>query len=175
MINTFILSNMTPQHDRFNRCTWRWLEENEREWAKLKGEIYVITGAILDHDGDGKRDADSNVPRIETLRRVALPSHFYKIILHTRPNTFVESMTFILPHVDNNRPFNQRNQVLQAHLDKIETVEALTGNTFLKSLAAEDPAKAQAVRRFKAQAMWSEPVKEPELLDQICNSWAGQQ
>jgi endonuclease G, mitochondrial len=174
MINTFILTNMTPQHDRFNRCTWRWLEENEREWAKLKGEIYVIIGAIFDSDADGKRDADNDVPRIETLHRVALPSHFYRIILHTRPNTFVESMTFILPHKDETQPFNQRNQVLKAHLDKIETVEALTGITFLESLAVENPVKAQAVRHFKAQTMWSEPEKEPDFLDNICNAWANQ-
>ncbi len=170
MINTFILTNMTPQHDQFNRCTWRWLEQNVRDWAKLKGEIYVITGAIFDHDGDGKRDRDSDVERIETHKRVALPTHFYKIILHTRPNTFVESMTFILPHVDDNPRFADRNEFLESHLEKIENVEALTGISFLEDLAAENLAKAQAVKRFKAQSMWTTPEREPKLLDNFCGS-----
>jgi hypothetical protein len=93
----------------------------------------------------------------------------HKIFLHTRPNTFVESITFILPHVDSNRSFNNhRNQFLKTHLDKIEIVEKLTGMTFLSALAAENPAKAVAVRNFKAQVMWPEPEKEPEVLDQFC-------
>jgi hypothetical protein len=77
-------------------------------------------------------------------------------------------MTFILPHVDSNPSFNNRNQFLKTHFDKIETVEKLTGMKFLSALAAENPAKATAVRNFKAPAMWSEPEKEPEVLDQLC-------
>jgi len=168
MINTFVLTNITPQHDWFNRCTWRWLEQSVRDWAKLKGEIYVITGAIFDHDGDGKRDRDKDVERIETHKRVALPTHFYKIILHSRPTTFIESMTFILPHVDINPSFSDRNEFLERHLKKIEDVEALTGISFLENLAAQNPAKAQAIKRFKAQSMWPTPEREPKLLDNFC-------
>jgi hypothetical protein len=75
---------------------------------------------------------------------------------------------FTLPHADSNPSFNNRNQFLKTHLDKIETVEKLTGMRFLSALAAENAAKATAVRNFKAQAMWSEPEKEPEILDQFC-------
>jgi endonuclease G len=108
MFNTFVLSNMAPQHDRFNRCQGRWLERDVRDWAESKEEIFVIVGAVFDRDGDGERDPDSSVERIANRNRVALPTYFYKIILHTRPNTFVESMTFPLPNIDENPGFDDR-------------------------------------------------------------------
>ena len=106
--------------------------------------------------------------RIETHRRVALPTHFYKIILHTRPNTFIETMTFILKHEDSNPRFGERQNFLRQQLASIADVEALTGITFLKELESENSAKAAAVRNVTASSMWSTVDREPEFLDNLC-------
>jgi len=47
MLNTYMMSNMAPQHCAFNRGTWLILEELVRHWAEEKKTIYVITGAVL--------------------------------------------------------------------------------------------------------------------------------
>lgn len=172
MINSFLLTNIIPQHDRFNRCTWRWLERNVRAWARDKGVVHVITGAVFDHDNDGKRDPDVDVPRIERHNRVALPSHFYKIVLHTNPGGDVETMTFLFPHQDSNPGFAERQTFLRRHLTNIATVERLTGIRFLADLDVENPEKAHTVRHLTASTIWRTGKQKANKRDADCDRLA---
>lgn len=172
MINSFVLTNMTPQHPKFNRCTWRWLEGNVRHWAAERSKVYVITGAVFDNDGNGVRDSHSATKRIETHNRVALPTQFYKIILHEKPNGYIETMTFLLPHRNSKPKFADRQTFLGKHLTTIAALEALTGSNFLAKLEADNPAKAKAVRQFKASSMWATEERPPDGIDKSCEDWA---
>ena len=151
MINTFMFTNMVPQHDRFNQRIWENLERFVRDWATLKGEIYVIAGSILDKDGNGQRDADSDADLVQPTDRVAIPTHFFKIVLHERPNGFIESMTFLLPHVDDSPTFQQAKPFLRNHLTNIDEIEELTGVDFLHGL---EDTKENAVENFTATELW---------------------
>ena len=42
-VNSYVLSNMAPQHRRFNRGIWKELEGLGREWAKTHETVYVTT------------------------------------------------------------------------------------------------------------------------------------
>ncbi len=156
MINTYIFSNMVPQHDRFNQVIWKRLEGYVRDWAVSKDTIFVITGAVFDRDSNGQRDDDATAERVDPRDRVAIPTHFYKIILHERPNGFIESMTFLLRHVDDT-PTGAvpSDRFLNDHLTTIDEIEALTGIDFLVGLRSENPAKEAAVERFVAAEMWA--------------------
>jgi DNA/RNA endonuclease G (NUC1) len=88
--------------------------------GKLRDKIYVISGSVFDQDGDGQRDADGDANLVQPTDRVAIPTHFYKIILHERPNGFIESMTFLLPHVDSSPTFQQAKPFLRNHLTNID-------------------------------------------------------
>src|ERR1043165_3450174 len=61
MINAYIFSNMTPQYKNFNRGVWEKLERMVRDWARVRGKVYVISGAVFDRDNDGKKDAENEV------------------------------------------------------------------------------------------------------------------
>ena len=63
---------------------------------------------------------------------------------------------------------------LKSHIVKIEEIEAITGISFLGELAAENPVKPQAIRRFKAQSMWQTEERVSNLLDYLCDSWESQ-
>ncbi len=154
MINTYMFSNMVPQHDKFNRGIWARLEGFVRDWAALRGEIYVITGAIFDKDSDGTRDSDSDATLMAPRNRVAVPTHFYKIILHERPDGFIESMSFLLPHEDKSASGRAGERFLEERLTSIDAIEALTGIDFLSALGMQNPTKEAAVERFKANRMW---------------------
>jgi DNA/RNA endonuclease G (NUC1) len=55
MVETFYLSNMTPQLGTLNRYGWADLEKRFRESARKRGTIWVVTGpAFIDDDGDGE-------------------------------------------------------------------------------------------------------------------------
>ena len=159
MINTYMFSNMCPQHDRFNRGIWARLESRVRDWARSKRQIYVITGSVFDQDGDQRRDDDGDAMRMESTNgnmRVAIPTHFYKIILHEKPNGFIESMTFLLPHEDSSPPGNQTDEFLESNLVSIDEIEEVTGIDFLVGLREMEngTAKELAVERFKATSLW---------------------
>ncbi len=101
-VNSYVYTNMSPQEDCFNRGIWLSLEHLTRAWAKKYGEIYVTSGAIFDRNDDNRRDADSNAMRMESRNgksRVAVPSHYYKIMLRKDRRGF-RAIGFLFEHND---------------------------------------------------------------------------
>jgi len=76
---TFLLSNMSPQHPGFNKRKWRDLGKAVRNLDSMSNvlEIYVLTGPIFDFESSieliGERD--------ENGIEVPVPSYFFKCIL----------------------------------------------------------------------------------------------
>jgi endonuclease G len=68
MSESFYLTNMMPQVPGNNRGIWKYLEENVRYWAQVKGEVYVITGALFEGN-------------VKMMNKVVIPSHVYKIVI----------------------------------------------------------------------------------------------
>lgn len=159
MANTFIMSNMTPQHCAFNRGVWRILEAVVREWATTKGTIYVFTGVFLNRDDDELRDADSDAWRmlseVSNERRVAIPSHQYKIVLYERPNGFIDTISLVLPNTDDKISNANSHQYLTDGIRSIDYIEARTGIRFLPDLANSNPNKERAVTAFLASVLWT--------------------
>jgi endonuclease G, mitochondrial len=155
MINTFVLSNMMPQHDQFNQGIWETLESAVRAWALEKGTIVVVSGAVFDADGNGSRDPASAAERVKPTDKVAIPTHFYKIVLHERPNGFIDSIAILLPHTDDEVPTSlsqpEKLAYLQDHIVSIDQVEAVTSYDFFPEMPA---IKQKAVERSVAAGLW---------------------
>lgn len=105
-VNTYVMSNMSPQHCRFNRGIWLSLEHLTRIWANNSqyGALLVTSGAIFDRDDTIGRDDDGEATRMESRNgneRVAVPSHYYKVILRQDENSW-KSVSFLLPHDNTN-------------------------------------------------------------------------
>lgn len=157
MINTFVFTNMAPQDDHFNRGVWRRLEQLIRQWAELKGDVYIITGSVFDTNGDGEPDSEDEIIRMEPLNNVAVPSHFYKIVLHERPTGFIENITILMPNNDNihmHATHAVKDEYILNNLTTIDNIEQLTGLDFLTDLP---DFKENAVERFKAFKFWDSP------------------
>lgn len=87
---------------QFNRGVWQILVTFVRHWGKDRKTLYVITGSILDRDGNGNRDDDSAAKRMKSnngKQRVAVPSHFYKIIASKRTDSSLDVLTIFKPPV----------------------------------------------------------------------------
>jgi endonuclease G len=155
MINTFVLSNMMPQHDQFNQGIWETLESAVRAWVVDKGTILVVSGAVFDADGNGTRDPATKAKRVEPRKKVGIPTHFYKIVLHERPNGFVDSIAILLPHTDNEVPKSlsqpEKLAYLQDHIVSINQIQDLTGYNFFPDMPAT---KQKAVERSVAAGLW---------------------
>ncbi len=92
MYESFLMTNITPQHKSFNAGEWNEIEKLCRKWARRYGEVYIVTGPILD-------EKPVHIGRAE----VTVPKAFFKAVLRlgTRPAT----IAFICSNDDSNRPW----------------------------------------------------------------------
>ncbi|MDP4281465.1 MAG: DNA/RNA non-specific endonuclease [Bacteroidota bacterium] len=115
MLESFYLSNITPQEPAFNRGIWEHLEEQVRQWAVDDKDVYVVTGTIL----------TPGLPAIGR-DRITVPRCFFKVILdYTEPD--VKGIGFIIPNKGSDLP-------LQHYAVTIDSVEKVTGIDFFYQL-----------------------------------------
>lgn len=116
MLESFLFSNMSPQRPVFNRGIWASLEAIVRGWADRYGEVFIVTGPVLD-----RTDLERIGPN-----RVSVPEYFYKAVLYWNEDE-ARCIGFILP--------NQRGEVpLASYACSIDDLEARTGLDFFPAL-----------------------------------------
>lgn len=123
-LDTFRMTNITPQRPDLNRKVWQRLEEVEADsFAPRFGSVWVTTGPIFDHD----------VARLKSSAQVEIPDACYKI--------------YAVPaEVNGGRPLLlallmpqgvQGNERLDSFVTTVDQVEALTGFDFFSELPDE--------------------------------------
>jgi endonuclease G, mitochondrial len=130
VINSFILSNMTPQYCQFNEGVWQMLENIVRLWAKADATVYVTTGSIFDGDNDGKRDADSAAKHMHSDNggeRVAIPTAFFKVIVHRKDDNTLETIALVIPNDQTDLDHQEAVDYIGRHVSTIAAVEKETG------------------------------------------------
>lgn len=176
VVNSFVMTNMTPQFCQFNRGVWEIFETLVRTWAGSRGTIYVTTGSVFDRDGDGKRDSDADLRRIQSdngKSRVAIPSHFYKILIHQQNDGTVESLAVLVPNDQTQLDKAEAVSYLESHIVSIADIEAVTGLKFFPNVAAADA----AFKQVRTSALWPFTGQPPHSapISASCKATAGYQ
>jgi DNA/RNA endonuclease G (NUC1) len=157
VINSFVMSNMSPQFCQFNRGVWQILESIVRLWATDRGTVYVVTGTVFDWDGDGSPDAASAVKRMKSSdgkARVAIPSHMYKIILSQAHDGAVDTLAVMLPNDRTNVDGDNAVKYIADHITTIAQIEAITGLTFFAQAGSSTADAVAAMKSTKPGALW---------------------
>lgn len=149
-INTYILSNICPQYPRFNRGLWARFEERVRKWARQFGAVYVITGALFDHNGDGQRDPDSAVKRIPPRYRVGLPTAFYKIIVRKKGAGW-DALAVVLAHKPDSSGNQKTADAMARGITSIDAIEKKAAVDFFPGLPDAEEARLESTR---AAGLW---------------------
>lgn len=100
---------------------------------------------MFDQDDDGARDPDHEAERMRT-GRVAVPTHFYKIILHERPNGFIDNVAILLPHTDENIPSDEYEEHLKEGITSIRSKRS-PGSTSRRICARSSSGPSRSMRR----------------------------
>lgn len=118
-LNSFLMSNISPQKPKLNQKLWQRLEEvGVKHFTKLKGQLWVITGPVF----------DANIQRLRNAWNVEIPDAFYKIYLLDRPQNTPIALAFLMPqNVRGNEPLDQ-------YVVSVDKIEELTGLDFFNSL-----------------------------------------
>jgi DNA/RNA endonuclease G (NUC1) len=151
MLNSYLFSNMTPQYSNFNRGIWQRLEGMVRDWVRERGTLTIITGAVFDKDNNQARDADADADRVAPLNRVAIPTHYYKIVVKKKSGG-PDAIAILLPHNNSKQSNGQYRAYLTQHIITIDEIEAMTGIDFFPALATNREAVMESSR---AAALWA--------------------
>jgi endonuclease G len=124
VLESFYLSNMTPQDSSLNRTRWRLLEEKVQKLAAARGELWVITGPLfVDEDRDGLVEFFAIGPH-----HVSVPTHYFKIVVAHRPaSEQLEAFAFLVPNRSPGEGFER-------WLTSVDEIERLSGLDFLPDL-----------------------------------------
>jgi len=115
MDETFFMSNMSPQYYSFNRGIWKKTEELVRDWTEEHEHLFVVSGPAAYFP-------DSVIGE----NRVAVPSHFYKVLLFKEGNR-CETAAFLIK--------NEKSSLKpKDFLVTVDSVEAYTGLDFFWEL-----------------------------------------
>lgn len=110
---SFLLSNMSPQHPMFNRGIWKDLEDWVRKEALKEKSIYIMCGPYF---------SETNTTSIGKSK-VSVPDGYWKIVLDETPP--VKTIGFILQ----NRNYGTKAS-LSPYSCSVEKIEKMTGLNF---------------------------------------------
>jgi len=115
MIESFLMSNISPQLPSFNQGAWHKLEKRVRLKAK-QSELYITTGGVL-NSVDLHRIGDN---------KVSVPDQFYKIIYDAKNQ---KMFAYLIP--------NKKLESLKKYVVTVDSIEVLTGIDFYPQLIDE--------------------------------------
>lgn len=130
MSECFYMSNISPQVASFNKNQWKKLEDQVRSWVTEKGEVYVVTGGVL-NNCKGSFGAD----------KISIPGEYYKVVLTTEPEYHV--IGFIMR---NEKSYNK----MESFVVNIDEIEIRTGIDFFPALpdGVEDDIESRIDKDF---------------------------
>ena len=115
MSESFLLSNMSPQEQGFNRGIWSRLETKVRDWAIKNDSILVITGPVL-----------KGIKKHIGKNHVGVPDYYFKVIADISAPSY-KVIAFLLQ----NRSLNGD---IMNYAVTVDSVERMTGYDFFPSM-----------------------------------------
>lgn len=123
---SFLMSNMYPQHGSLNRGIWKLLETSIRGWAVQTNQSYTVyVGAIY-----GAGDATIG-------NGVIVPHAFYKIVIN---NATGQVAGWLFPH---NKPYGNLGNDLTKFRTSISAIQQSAGVSFRYPANAKELAPGQ--------------------------------
>ncbi len=118
-LDTFMLSNISPQKPNLNRKWWQRLEAVEIEhFTQRYSPVWVVTGPVF----------DDNLEQLNSSDKVQIPDAFYKIYAGLSSLGSPQVLAFLVPQTV------KGNEPLDRYLVSVDEVEKATGLDFFSQL-----------------------------------------
>lgn len=164
VINSFVMTNMAPQHCRFNCGIWQMFETLVRIWGVQHKRFYIFKGAIFAFEGISLPEEIDDLPHMRSRNgseRVAIPSHFYKVLAYQDANNSLQTLSILLEHSNRRIAAKGAIKYLKSHTVTLEEVEAMSG---LKLF----PAWSGPIREAGPDKFWNTTKVNLKTLDSMC-------
>ena len=134
-LDSFLMTNVTPQKPKLNRKIWQRLEAIESShFTKIFDKVWVITGPIFDKD----------IEKLKTSSYIEIPDAFYKIYIGLKDNQPPKTLAFIMPQTV------RGNEPLTRYVTTIDEVEKQTRLDFSPKLEDVLEAKLESSKDIKS-------------------------
>ncbi len=137
MKESFYLSNICPQNPNLNGGVWKDLEEQVRDLASQKGNIYVVCGPIVN-------DTSTTIGE----NKVVVPQAFFKVLLQ-EDNGKIHTIGFVYENISGRKP-------MATYAMPVDEVEEITKIDFFPSLPNNIENKAESEIDF---SKWTISIK----------------
>lgn len=146
MLDSFFMSNISPQTPHINSGVWSSIEDFTRSVAKQHGKVCVITGPIFPEQGGDysivPMPHENNSIKAEG-GDIPIPVAFYKVLYTEKRGGMM--LGFVVPNEDG--VFAHYSQFARS----VATVERLTGFSFFPDV---DPLREEGLREECDIGMW---------------------
>ncbi|HHT00812.1 MAG TPA: DNA/RNA non-specific endonuclease, partial [Thiomicrospira sp.] len=144
-LDTFLMTNITPQKPKLNQKSWQRLEEViANDFSEWHGDFWVVTGPIFGEN-----------PKTLKNSGVQIPKAFYKILIKPSSQAMpAKALAFIFPQTA------KANASLMTFVTTIDEVEQQTGIDFFHKLDDEFEDNLEASKTPEAWRL-QEVAKRP--------------
>lgn len=138
-LETFLMTNITPQKPTLNQKLWQELEEKELyHFTQNAKELWVFTGPLF----------DTRSTSLKSSSRIKIPEAFYKVYVKILLDGTIETIGFIIPQSV------KANENLTKFSVSINEIEQKSGFDFLHTL--EDVLE-ERLEEHKDVKQWIKP------------------
>jgi endonuclease G len=150
---TFYLSNMAPQIPALNRQIWKELETQARDWAEKRGSAYIITGPMFYNTNEESAVTATGLVHYKVIGpdAVAVPTHFYKIIVAKDSLSQWQAIGFVLENRKYPTPKGGDHYHWEEFIKSIDWIQKRTGVDFMPEADRDEAKRLENT----ASALWN--------------------
>ena len=137
---TFFITNMQPQYNKFNAGLWEKMEEDVRTWANQSDTLYVCKGGTIDKSANIIEYVNRNSHQRTQVNdsHIPVPKYFFMAML-SRKGSQWQAMGYWVEHTNADRSNDNRKN----YAVSIDALESLTGIDFYCNLPDDIETKVE--------------------------------
>ncbi|QQR42980.1 DNA/RNA non-specific endonuclease [Myxococcus xanthus] len=136
MNESHLMTNIAPQHGNHNQQVWRTLEQGVSGLVNsLGGKAYILTGNLYLDDKGQPLPPEKRETTGAGERRLAVPTHNFKTVLHELPNGSLTMYAYLVPNTKDG-PSKKEDilPLLDSHRVPVDRIEELLGQDLYANL-----------------------------------------
>ena len=137
---TFFITNMQPQYNKFNAGLWAKMEEDVRSWANQSDTLYVCKGGTIDKSSNILEYIFQSSHQSTKVndKHIPVPKYFFMAVL-SRKGSQWQAMGYWVEQVNADRSNDNRKN----YAISIDQLESLTGIDFFCNLPDDIETKVE--------------------------------
>ena len=145
---TFYITNMQPQYNKFNAGLWAKMEEDVRTWANQSDTLYVCKGGTIDKKANIIEYVNHNSHQSSQVNNshIPVPKYFFMAVLSRKSGQY-QAMGYWVEQVNADRSSDTRKN----YAVSIDVLEDRTGIDFFCNLPDDIETK---VEKTLAPSYW---------------------